>query len=26
LTIDVTGRNPLSRDAWVLIDAFVIVP
>jgi Bacterial Ig domain len=26
LTMEVAGRNPLSRDAWVLIDALVIVP
>jgi hypothetical protein len=24
--MEVTGRNLLSRDAWVLIDALVIVP
>jgi alpha-L-fucosidase len=26
LTMEVTGRNLLSRDAWILIDALVIVP
>jgi hypothetical protein len=26
LTMEVTGKNPLSRDAWVLIDALVVVP
>ena len=26
LTMQVSGRNPVSRDAWILIDAFVIVP
>ncbi len=25
-TIEVSGRNLLSRDAWILIDAFVVVP
>jgi hypothetical protein len=24
--VEVSGRNPVSRDAWVLIDAFVVVP
>jgi Big-like domain-containing protein len=26
LTVEVTGRSPLATDAWILIDAFVIVP
>jgi hypothetical protein len=26
LTMEVTGRNLLSRDAWILIDALVIIP
>jgi Bacterial Ig domain len=26
LTMEVSGRNPASRDAWILIDAFVVVP
>ncbi len=26
LTMEVTGRNPASRDAWILIDALVVVP
>jgi hypothetical protein len=26
LTMEVTGKNPLSRDAWVLIDALVVAP
>ena len=26
LTMEVTGKNPLSRDAWILIDALVTVP
>jgi hypothetical protein len=26
LTVEVSGRNLLATDAWVLIDAFVIVP
>jgi hypothetical protein len=26
LTMEVSGRNPASRDAWILVDALVIVP
>ena len=26
LTIEVTGRNPASTDAWILVDAFNVVP
>jgi YD repeat-containing protein len=26
LTIQVTGKNPISTDAWILIDAFDVIP
>ena len=26
LTIQVTGKNPVSTDAWILIDAFDVIP
>ncbi|MGH8689088.1 MAG: hypothetical protein ACREVQ_15395, partial [Burkholderiales bacterium] len=26
LAIEVTGRNPASSDAWILIDAFDVIP